>query len=305
MGCWNGTCGLTNLPIMAGEPTVFHLVGVFGHGGGMNPAIDVYENARAFPISFAIVGEYNDYGGIENIEPSPVHEVTKKVLGVDGDLEEYINDEVERGNAATSDKYNKNYSVGLWMARKGVYDALVQPKHVEYYVKEYVEAVRRAKAGPLAKFRDSADELAFNMDVEYELGQIFDATGGFQKRNHNPAYVATASGFAGNNMSQVIKAREHFHLASDDVLPDLVRAVCYRDELSGIIHRLRRTWLCGSGAGSQSVLYSVHYKYAEVYAAEVESIMLDNYAELDYDDDDWFSRENPWEPPAEIPKPER
>lgn len=63
MGCFNGTCSLSNLPIFAGEKVV------------LIPLIKTI-NKTSFhccnatdnftPFGFPIIAEYNDYGGIEN-----------------------------------------------------------------------------------------------------------------------------------------------------------------------------------------------------------------------------------------------
>lgn len=64
MGSWNGTCGLTNLPITSGERAVWLPLMSTRHPGAIyyNPS-DLY-----MPMGFAIRGSYNDYGCIEKID---------------------------------------------------------------------------------------------------------------------------------------------------------------------------------------------------------------------------------------------
>lgn len=61
MGCWNKTCGLSNLPIHAGEPVmVFTLV-------QCNKISDFcYSTALYSPVLLPFYSEYNDYGAGEN-----------------------------------------------------------------------------------------------------------------------------------------------------------------------------------------------------------------------------------------------
>ena len=66
MGCWNATCGLTHLPIMAGEPVVMLMLA----GLDTTPNQCYYYNADASPFAQPIEGKYNDYGGQENIQMS-------------------------------------------------------------------------------------------------------------------------------------------------------------------------------------------------------------------------------------------
>ncbi len=67
MGCWNETCGITNLPILSDQPVrLFLLVGVAdvneGHAG------HCYSNDQWTPRFMAIKGKYDDYGGLEDIQ---------------------------------------------------------------------------------------------------------------------------------------------------------------------------------------------------------------------------------------------
>lgn len=66
MGCWNETCMLTRLPILEGERAAAVLL-------AQRPDIqDMSSPDCAFmPISLPVVGEYNEYGGLENIQKDP------------------------------------------------------------------------------------------------------------------------------------------------------------------------------------------------------------------------------------------
>lgn len=66
MGCWNETCGITQLPINAGDKVrVFFIVkndyGVEKAGGGYSYANDIW-----YPRGLPIQGKYNEYGGVED-----------------------------------------------------------------------------------------------------------------------------------------------------------------------------------------------------------------------------------------------
>lgn len=62
MGCWNGTCGVTNTPIHDGEHAKLVLLHTktFIKGSGACHTNEMYE-----PISFALSGIYDGYGSIE------------------------------------------------------------------------------------------------------------------------------------------------------------------------------------------------------------------------------------------------
>lgn len=73
MGCWNGTCGLTQLAIHPGDRAVWlplisgrHKVGTtYCH------VTDLYE-----PMGYTLRGSYDDYGCIEDIDNTPGAQIT-------------------------------------------------------------------------------------------------------------------------------------------------------------------------------------------------------------------------------------
>lgn len=72
MGSWNGTCGISKMPIRYGDrvklvllkPTEYYKS--VSTGSGFCNAADMYT-----PICLPITGEYNDYGCIEDIDEQP------------------------------------------------------------------------------------------------------------------------------------------------------------------------------------------------------------------------------------------
>lgn len=68
MGCWNATCNISNLPIFAGEKVVvIPLVRVMDSARATNCC---YPTDNFVPYAFPIIGEYDDYGGVENATTS-------------------------------------------------------------------------------------------------------------------------------------------------------------------------------------------------------------------------------------------
>lgn len=64
MGCWNKTCGLSNLHIYAGDPVYVFLL-------EQNPHHDrCYSTAFWAPVMLPFLSEYDDYGGGENSSPA-------------------------------------------------------------------------------------------------------------------------------------------------------------------------------------------------------------------------------------------
>lgn len=68
MGCWNGTCGISQLPILSGTKvkTFLMLQSEFAHGiGGAGVC---YSTAYFRPWFLPVTAEYNDYGSIDAIQ---------------------------------------------------------------------------------------------------------------------------------------------------------------------------------------------------------------------------------------------
>lgn len=68
MGCWNGTCMISNLPILSGEKVKL----VFLHSpyreNKIKSSAYCYPNGIFHPGAYALTAEYDDYGCVENIE---------------------------------------------------------------------------------------------------------------------------------------------------------------------------------------------------------------------------------------------
>ena len=63
MGCWNATCNISNLPILAGEKIVLIPLIKTKKETTFN---NCYPSDNFTPLGFPIYGEYDEYGGIEN-----------------------------------------------------------------------------------------------------------------------------------------------------------------------------------------------------------------------------------------------
>jgi len=70
MGCWNETCGLTQMPICAGDPVRMFLIVEHSyprHLGARDVCIS-YSTELWKPFGLPLKGTYDEYGRIENIE---------------------------------------------------------------------------------------------------------------------------------------------------------------------------------------------------------------------------------------------
>ena len=127
MGCWKGTCFITNLAIRANESVDLILITSKDcdlqinqiNGGGI-----VHSNAFFKPIPYAFYGAYDDYGSIEECDEHS-NEVIKALFPT---IPENIFDALERG------EHEATKSWSFVMVKKQVFDLLVSEigKRVPY-----------------------------------------------------------------------------------------------------------------------------------------------------------------------------
>jgi len=86
MGCWCGTCGISHLPINAGDKIRLFFMTMQHYGNEKEGAGFCYTNDVWYPRGLPISGEYDDYGGIENI----TEDINCKIL-VDGIKQDWVN----------------------------------------------------------------------------------------------------------------------------------------------------------------------------------------------------------------------
>lgn len=108
MGCWNGTCMVSNLPIRQSEKV--KLIILKNKGENLNVSGTCHSTDIMEPAFFPISGVYNDYGSIENIiEDLNYHYIDNyfknkyfKIKADDEEVEtslESIIEGIERGNS--------------------------------------------------------------------------------------------------------------------------------------------------------------------------------------------------------------
>ncbi len=150
MGCWNGTCGVSGLPIDCGEKIKFVIVRA-------RPATQMsgvcYATDTADVISCVFDGSYNDYGRPEGIKSTSEFEyfidrMKKKLksgkmelLPDDyydarwkGEAEDII-EAIER-DRVYEDIAGEKYNVGIYMIKLPIYESLkptYQVKHERYH----------------------------------------------------------------------------------------------------------------------------------------------------------------------------
>lgn len=147
MGCWNKTCGLSNLHIYAGTPVyVFVLEQQSSHER-------CYSTAFWRPVIFPFMSVYDDYGGGEHSSPMINHVLEglkKAMIEIPAGENEYHDIAVSRdalderlffeavheGRLLTADRYSSGtqLTVDFTMFRKDVVDDILENWTREHYV---------------------------------------------------------------------------------------------------------------------------------------------------------------------------
>ena len=138
MGCWNGTCMISHLPIIVGEKIklVFLHDGFDLDDGILNQSAYVYSGGLLSPALLPLEGEYDDYGNIEDIVEDTNYKLINKyfkdkisTLYVDGNLIkdwtlQTIIDAIERGEEITYNDSKKTLGLSFVFIRLDIWNAI-------------------------------------------------------------------------------------------------------------------------------------------------------------------------------------
>lgn len=114
MGCWNATCGVSQLPILAGEKIRVFILEPSMHSD-RSPNMTCYSTDHYTPLGIPFVAEYNDYGSVENSVENYNTEILHKELAsravLPRDKPFNVGDEVAYLKEPTydDDQYHSNY----------------------------------------------------------------------------------------------------------------------------------------------------------------------------------------------------
>lgn len=161
MGSWNGTCGITQLPILAGDPVLGIVIRPPDWYQKDTPRSTnisgyCYTHGMYYPVTLFFKGTYDDYGGIENLEETFLNDIHNEVVtkGLIEDMEDDVmakydgggvkkeNSFIEKLNYMERERYfvrgsythvdevdntkveriDVRVPMGLWMVRKDVID---------------------------------------------------------------------------------------------------------------------------------------------------------------------------------------
>jgi hypothetical protein len=287
MGCWNKTCGLSNLHITAGTPVYVFVL-------EKNADYEHCHSTSLFsPLLLPFESEYNDYGGGENssgialsiimggikrdlvelpLGDNQYHdiEVTKEKFDVDLFFEAVHEDRLSiKGRFSAEPK-----QIYFTMMRKDIVDSILENREIEEYVgdgkgtiakwgneKNYIRykfadivanirpmiAEARAK---VAEAKTTNDTLANYMTYD-GIGAIFDY--------HSPHISARWMRYDNYRYSRIVDMkivfRKAFEAGTDEAMETLALVMEQHLKalyIDGFMSSARKTWIPGGHEGSQS-----------------------------------------------------
>jgi len=167
MGSWNATCGISQLPILAGEKIrVFVLKPVLHRERSPNMMCYPTDNYRTLGIPF--IAEYNDYGSVTNIEENYntkiIHDELSKLAVLPKDKPFTIGDAVAyiKEPSHDDDQYHSNYFEVVDISDENI---LIRDRH---------SANKDVISVPVSNLKHDNGEGYY--DDFGDLGQIIDLT---------------------------------------------------------------------------------------------------------------------------------
>lgn len=257
MGCWNGTCSLTNLPIIDGDRVIFFFV---ENQEAMQGSPNCYHYEMAKPICLPMRGLYNDYGTVDFVDKDIAVELNSKLIPKYlnkikhkhdfkyevFDIEEFAK-HVERSNCDQT----MITGVTMLMVKETIYDDMTDA----YKLKDCWHG------SPLTYFNEKFElfEADKNKAIPMEHLDLFR----WYYFEHTTKSELKKLDADSERYLSIKKVLEHFYLY---------------DSLLG---SMRMNYTCGSGGGSQSNDTYLYRRLAEITIKDCDKIDKD----CDYDED--------------------
>lgn len=287
MGSWNGTCMISNLPIISGEEVKLVLIHAPYGKEEIKKSSYCYPNGIFHPGTFALNGKYNDYGGVEDIEQDLNFDLIegyfkskyKKIKVEEKELEEFtlydILEGIERGSLEVlteGDVETKKMAEGAIKAysKSGFGSDRIKKEWEELANMDVSEKWRKSGLNFVMIRKDVWDGIISEHKTEfwndepkndndyYQTAQEwvrkrfdkYKKSDGLFKKYENPMSM---SGYAGGNImfmqSFYFSALEKSNDEEVEYFKNLMTELVIIDSFLGAT---RKGWMPVSGAGSQS-----------------------------------------------------
>lgn len=286
MGCWNKTCGISNLHIRAGEQTYVFVLEQNKHHDRC------YSTAFWKPVMLPFLSEYNDYGAGENSHkninyileglkerlvemPQGENECHDIPVSADKLNEELFFEAVHEDRLRIADLYGNEIPVDFVMLRADIVDDICENWQRDMYVgrgkgtggygnnyifykfadivaavPEFLDKMEKELLGP------ADNELENMLPPELRVRYVTRGLGGLYEYNERNLVSIYLSSIDDYNYSRIVRPTdvviklfaEGNREEAQAVLVDILRA----SFIDSFMNSVRKTWMPGGHEGSQS-----------------------------------------------------
>lgn len=309
MGCWNETCGITQMPIHVGDPVVLVFLTKVdrhkeNHGGFC------YANSIWTPKFLPVRGEYDDYGGVENIQenwntayivdqlrleltqvrlaqPTPKSDASyaetrsQCTLDLDAFTVYDVLDQIHEDRVWVPGQ-QANLPVGWCMMHAWVWDHMTQVMERDWRdnltldtVVAHGEAYYEAMLNKHAEIQSHADSVAMSLLFKYSRRDLVDWENPFAMFSESGSRLdnyGTISGIR-NYDDQLWKLAQSYTLVEDAQVQQLIRSLAEFLVFTNNMSELRKFWSPQSGKGSQNSAHAAHLALHELCAVKLRENM--------------------------------
>lgn len=312
MGCWNKTCGLSNLHITAGEDVYVFVL-------EQNPHHDrCYTTAFYRPVLLPFYSKYNDYGGGEDcqgigltlilegikqeLEPTALSKVKRSGVSAEQDNfdEELFFEAVHEGVLRTRPSFGISREIDFVMFRKDIVDDIIANWTREYYVGEgkgtsgwnnsYVSYTFQDVLNDVPAFLDRVDaKLNDTSDAGYLDGMTDQEKRAFVKISldlgsvfewRDPNKVSWFVGRDNHRYSYLVRpgkliinaVANNNRQLAENLLIDHLKAVY----LDSFMDSARKLWMPAGHEGSQSNQHSGYWALINAMSRALDQEWVDN-----------------------------
>lgn len=302
MGCWNKTCGLSNLYIYAGTPVYVFIL------EEKRDVSNCYSTSLFSPLLLPFESKYNDYGGgedsggiafpliIQSLKESlvemPVGDNEHHDIAVTRDDfgEEQFFDAVRENRLFTHDDYrDKNTPITFTMFRKDVVNMVLDGWVVQKYVGDGKGNTGWGNNYVNVTFADIVTSIPPLVDALYKdlltLSGRFYITAAIT--NHKNKFVAAGYlhdlNYRYSRLVQVTEVLETMLLENrlEDAV-NLLKCFAMGQWIDYFMHDCRKTWIPGGHEGSQSSDTNSH----KLLCTTILSVIEEIDKEFDNEDDE-------------------
>ena len=292
MGCWNGTCGITQIAITRDDPVVGFLLRKNFNGSVRSSGGFCHSTGFWSPFSLHIEGNYNDYGTLENVDEQDwsflftLDRLKQDVLEKEN-IDDYSDKSIKRddinnwkyiGKAIHEDALElsvgriwgglypneKTLPVGFMMIHRDIFDAIINGK-VESWLGEdiTIESLMEDGRKVVERFKerikeeeaidDENDKLMHRFRYNMDLDHSMDRN---KIANCARFRIGTDYGIMKECLDYLFEeVSEH---KSDEHLEKIIRKMSEFYMIDMAMMKMRKTWMPQAGAGSQDDEKELH-----------------------------------------------